>query len=323
MKAWICPRYGLPEVLRLEEAADPEPGRGEVVVRLRAASVNSGDARIRGCRFPRGMGLAGRLALGWGGPRQKILGTDGAGVVESVGPDVERWRVGDKALVVKGVAMGCHAERVLVRSGDVLVRKPESLSWTEAVSLPFGGQTANYFLKKAGLKAGDEVLVIGAAGAVGSAALQWIARAGARAIAVTRPLNSGWVRQLGASEVLDYASTDYAAGSRRFDLVMDCVGVGTFRSLRHLVNPGGAYLAVAGGVPEFLARSAGGIRCVTGVTPESSEVVEELLGLAASGEFRPMIGDCFPFDSLPSAHTSVDGGHKRGVTVVEICPKNP
>ncbi len=323
MKAWICPSYGLPQVLRLEDVADPKPGRGEMVVRLRAVSVNSGDARIRGCRFPFGMGLAGRLALGWNGPRQRILGSDGAGVVESLGPGVEGWRIGDEVLVVKGVAMGCHAERVLVRAADVVVRKPERLGWAEAVSLPFGGQTAIFFLNKAGLKAGDEVLVIGASGAVGSAALQWIHRAGARAIAVTRPVNAAWVRQLGAVEVLDHTTTDYVAGGRQFDLVMDTVGAGTFRTLRHLVKPGGAYLAVAGGLPDFLAGSAGGVRCVTGITPESVDVVRELVALAASGEFRPMVGECFPFDALREAHALIDDGHKRGVAVVEIDPQNP
>ncbi len=318
MKAWICPKYGSPEVLRLEEVVDPEPGRGEVVVSLRAVSVNSADARIRGCRFPAGMGVAGRLALGWNGPRQRILGTDGAGVVESVGPGVERWRVGNEVLVVRGAAMGCHAETVLVRATDVVVQKPESLGWAEAVSLPFGGQTAKYFLKKAGLKAGDEVLVIGASGAVGSAALQWIAMAGARPIAVTRSSNAEWVSELGAAEVLDYTTTDYAAGGRRFDLVMDCVGAGTFRTLRHLAKPGGAYLAVAGGVPDFLAGSSGGVRCVTGVIPESAELVSELVDLARIGRFRPMIGESFLFDELPAAHALVDRGHKRGVAVVNI-----
>ncbi|RYD39896.1 MAG: NAD(P)-dependent alcohol dehydrogenase, partial [Verrucomicrobiaceae bacterium] len=230
MEAWICPRYGPPEVLRLVDVPDPVPGRGEMVVRLRATSVHSGDSRVRGCRFPAGMGSAGRLALGWNGPRQAVLGTDGAGVVEALGPGVEAWRTGDEVLVVKGAAMGCHAERVLVKRGDVVVRKPESLGWAEAVSLPFGGQTARYFLTKAGLARDAEVLVIGASGAVGSAALQWISLLGARSIAVTRASNGEWVRRLGAAEVIDYTTTDYAGGARRFDGVMDCTGAGTFRT---------------------------------------------------------------------------------------------
>ena len=221
MRAWRCHRYGSPEVLRLEELPDPLPGRGEMVARVLAASVSSGDARVRGCRFPAGMRLAGRVALGWRGPRQAVLGTDCAGVVEAVGPETEPWRAGDAVLVAKGAAMGCHAERVLVRACDVVARKPEGLGWAEAASLPFGGQAARYFLDKAGLKKGDEVLVIGASGAVGSAALQWISLAGARAIAVTRAVNAEWVRTLGAAETLDYTATDYAAGRRRFDLVME------------------------------------------------------------------------------------------------------
>lgn len=318
MRAWICPKYGSPQVLDLEEVATPKPDRGEVVVRLRSASVNTADTRIRGCRFPAGMGLAARLALGWSGPRQRILGADCAGVVESVGPGVERWRAGDPVLVVKGAAMGCHAECVLVRATDVMVQKPESLGWAESVSLPFGGQTAKYYLKKSGIKSGDKVLVIGASGAVGSAALQWIAMADARATAVTRRCNSEWVTQLGAEVVLDYTETNYAAGSARFDLVMDCVGAGTFRTLRHLVKPGGAYVAVAGGLEDFLARPSGGVRCVTGVTPESSDVVNEMIALVQAGKFRPMVGETFPFERLPAAHELVDAGHKRGVVVVEF-----
>ncbi|MGL5016885.1 MAG: NAD(P)-dependent alcohol dehydrogenase [Luteolibacter sp.] len=293
-----------------------------MVLRLRAASVNSGDSRVRGCRFPQGMSFIGRLAMGWHGPRQAILGTDGAGVVETLGPGVQNWRVGDEVMVVKGTAMGCHAERVLVKPGNVVVRKPESLSWAEAVSLPFGGQTARFFLTKAGLKRDDEVLVIGASGAVGGAALQWISLMGARAIAVTRSANNEWVRQLGATEVIDYTTTDYAAGGRRFDLVMDCMGAGSFRTLRHLVKPGGAYLAVAGGLPDYLARTANEVRCVTGMTPESADLVGKLVELTGSGRFRPMVGACFPFEEVPAAHALVDGGHKRGVVVVEVGHQN-
>lgn len=318
MKAWICPRYGSPEVLRLEDVPDPVPARKEIVVRLRATSVSSADSRIRGCRFPSGMGLVGRLALGWHGPRQPILGTDGAGVVESVGSEVSDWQVGDEVVLVQGVAMGCHAERVRVKPNGVVVRKPRTLDWSAAVSLPFGGQTARFFLNKAKIKKDDEVLVIGASGAVGSAALQWIVQAGARGVAVTQASNEDWVRKLGAADVIDYTTTNYATCNRRYDLVMDCVGAGTFRTFRHLVKPGGDYLAVAGGLPELLIRTKDGIRCVTGVTSECAEVVGQLLAMAATGKFLPMVGQRFSFREVPAAHALVDGGHKRGVAVVEM-----
>lgn len=316
MKAWICRRYGGPESLTLEDLPDPRPGPGEICVRVRAMSVTSADSRIRACRFPAGMGVAGRLALGWRGPRAQILGTDCAGTVDAVGPGVKDWREGDAVLVVKGAAMGCHAERVRVKASDVVVRLPKGMDWADATSLPFGGQTARYFLGKAGLKAGDEVLVIGASGAVGSAAVQQIALVGARAVAVTRSVNWGWVRGLGASETLDYETTDYRLQTRRYDLVMDCVGAGTYRTLRHLAKPGGAYLAVAGGLPDFLARSAGGVRCITGYTSESAKVVADLLSLAAEGRILPGIGARFAFEELPSAHALVDTGWKRGAVVV-------
>jgi NADPH:quinone reductase-like Zn-dependent oxidoreductase len=322
MKAWTCRRYGGPEQLRLEERPDPVPGPGEMIVRVMAASVNSADSRIRGCRFPAGMALAGRLALGWRGPRAQVLGADCAGVVEALGPGLKGWRTGDRVVVVTGMRMGCHAERVRVTAKDVVSRLPAGMEWGDAVSLPFGGQTARHFLRKAGLKPGDEVLVIGASGAVGGAAVQRIVRAGARAIAVTRSVNADWVRALGAEEVIDHQARDYARESRRYDLVMDCVGAGTFRTLRHLAKPGGAYLAVAGGLPDFVARSSGGVRCVTGVVAESREAIDELLDEAAAGRFRPLVGARFAFEDLPAAHALVDSGRKRGAVVVDTRGKN-
>jgi NADPH:quinone reductase-like Zn-dependent oxidoreductase len=246
------------------------------------------------------------------------LGTDCAGTVEEVGAGVSGWRVGDAVLVVKGASMGCHAERVRAKASDVVVRVPPGMDWGDAVSLPFGGQTARYFLNKAGLRAGDEVLVIGASGAVGSMAVQLIALAGARAVAVTRAVNADRARGLGAAEVIDYETANYAGQARRYDVVMDCVGAGTYRTLRHLAKPGGAYLAVAGGLPDFLARGVGGVRCVTGYVPESAEVVGELVKLAAEGRLKPVVGARFSFCELPAAHALVDSGRKLGAVVVEM-----
>lgn len=323
MKAWTCPRYGGSEALALADLPDPRPGPGEIVVKVAAASVSSGDARVRGCRFPTGMRLPGRLALGWRGPRQPVLGTDCAGIVEEVGPGADRAEVGDAVLVVAGAAMGCHAERVRAGAKHLVLPLPDRLGWDEAVSLPFGGQTARYFLDKAGLAPGMEVLVIGAAGAVGSAAVQLVALAGARVVAVSRQENAAWLSGLGVSEVLDYRSPGYPGPSGRYDLVMDCVGAGGFREFARLAKPGGAYLAVAGGLPEFLARQRGGVRCVTGYVPESASMVKELLDLAAAGAFQPVVGERFPFDRLPEAHALADSGRKRGTAVVEtdLCPE--
>lgn len=318
MKVWTCRQYGPPEVLRLEERPVPVPGPRDILVRVVTTSVSAADARVRGCRFPAGMRFAGRLALGWKGPRQPVLGTDCAGFVERVGRDVSRWKVGDSVIVVRGAAMGCHAEKVLAKADGVVVAKPERLGWAEAVSLPFGGQTARNFLQKAGLKPGDEVMVIGAAGAVGSAAVQLIARAGARAVAVTRGANRDWIRNLGAAQVLDREQGDFRAGTRRYDIVMDCVGVEGFAALRPLVKPGGAYVAVAGGLPEFLTWPRAGVRCLTGYTPESAEAIEALVSLTLAGDFRPVVGERFAFSDLPSAHVLADSGGKRGTAVVEV-----
>ncbi len=302
----------------MRECPDPVPGPREILVRVVTTSVSAGDARVRGCRFPSGMRLAGRLALGWRGPRQPILGSDCAGLVVARGRDVTQWKTGDAVIVSRGAAMGCHAELVAADAGGAVVAKPERLGWAEAASLPFGGQTALNFLRKAGLKAGDEVLVIGAAGAVGSAAVQLIARAGARPVAVTREANLPWVQELGAVEVLARERVDFRAGSRRYHFVMDCVGTTGFSDLRSLVKPGGAYLAVAGGLPEFFARSRQGVRCIASYTPESAKAVEELVALTLAGEFRPAFGERIGFSYVRAAHALADSGRKRGTAVVDV-----
>lgn len=319
MSAWICRAYGGPDVLVMERRPRPVPRADELLVRVHATTVSSGDARIRAARFPRGMALLARLGLGITRPRKPVLGVDFAGIVEAVGSAVSTYKPGDAVLGMNGMAMGGHAEYLTVRAAGAVPHKPAALSFAEAVSLCFGGTTAMHFIRKAELSAGERILVIGASGAVGSAFVQLARHRGAHVTAVTSTGNADMVTRLGAHEVIDYTRRPaHGQSGAKFDVIADTVGATTFRqSLEHL-NDKGRYLAITADLRGMLARRAGTKRSISGVAAERAEDINELVRLAEEGGLRPVIDCQLPFDRLPEAHAIVDTGRKRGSVVINV-----
>ena len=210
MQAWISKNYGGPEVLTLEQRPVPLAGAGEVRIKIYSSTVSSADVRLRASTFPRGFALIGRLALGITRLRQPILGTDLAGTVDAIGKDVTAFKVGDAVIGFAGAGMRCHAQyRTMPVEKSALLSKPVDLSFDEAASLPFGATTALHFLRKAQLKAGESILVIGASGAVGSAFVQLARHMGAVVTGATSGRNAGSVQSLGAHNVIDYQQQDF------------------------------------------------------------------------------------------------------------------
>lgn len=318
MKAWVCPAYGSPDVLVLSERPRPVPRSDEILVRVRATTVSSGDSRVRAARFPWGLALLARLGLGITGPRKPVLGVDFAGTVEQVGADVDRFQPGDAVMGMNGMAMGCHAGYVIVKATGAVAGKPPSLSFAEAVSLCFGGTTAMHFLRKAGLAAGERIAVIGASGAVGSAMVQLARHRGARVTAITSGRNADLVTGLGAHDVIDYTDGSAARQTATYDVIADTVGATTFRQALPQLEADGRFLAISTDLPGMLARRAGTKRSISGVAAERAEDVAELARLAGEGVLKPVIDSEFPFDRLPEAHALVDSGRKRGSVVVVI-----
>ena len=318
MKAWLCRRYGGPEVLDLVDLPKPVPGPGEVLVKIHSATVTSGDSRIRGYRLPRGFGLIGRLALGFTGPRKPVLGPDLAGTVESVGGGVTRFAPGDAVVAYPGIAQGCHAEYRVVRLTMPIERKPQNLSFEEAASLMFGGMAALHFIEKSGLKAGEKILVIGASGAVGSAIVQLARHRGAEVTAVTSAANAGLVSSLGAAKVIDYAGEDFTKSGETYDVIADTVGASSFAKCVPALKEHGRYLSISGGLAAMFARRAGTKRSLGGVAAEKPEYLAELVKLAEAGALKPVIDSVHSFANLPDAHARVDSGRKRGSVVVRV-----
>lgn len=318
MKAWICRAYGDPSVLALEDRPKPVPGDADVLVRIHATTVSSGDSRVRALRLPRGFGLLGPLVLGFRRPRRGILGTDLAGVVEAVGGQVTAYRPGDAVIAFAGSAMGCHAQyRVMPATGRI-APKPSNLAAEEAVSLLFGGTTALHFLRKSGLKPGESLLVIGASGAVGSAMVQLARHMGATVTGVTSTPNLELVRSLGADDVIDYRMQDVTRQNRTWDVIADTVGASDFCRCQSILNEHGRYLSIAGGLFDLLKRRRGTRRSIAGPAEERAEDVLQLSRLAEAGVLKPVVGRIFSFADMRQAHAMVDSGRKVGSVVVRV-----
>jgi NADPH:quinone reductase-like Zn-dependent oxidoreductase len=323
MKAWICRRYGGPEVLALQDRPKPAAKDGEVLIRIHATTVSSGDMRVRSMKLPRGFGPIGRLVFGITRPRQPILGTELAGTIEGVGSDVTAWKVDDAVIAFPGGAMGCHAEFRAIAANGPVAPKPANLSFEEAATLCFGGTTALHFLRKATARAGERILIIGASGAVGAAMVQLAAHMGAKVTGVTSTRNVELVQSLGAEAVIDYTKADFATAGETFDIIADTVGASSFAGCRPLLNEDGRYLAVAGGLMDMVPWRAGTKRSIGGPAAERPEDVRELSRLAAAGVLKPVIDKVYSFSRMADAHAHVDTGQKTGSVVVSMKQAGP
>ena len=313
MRAAVVDRYGPPEVVRIVELPRPEPRADEVLVRVNAVAVTSGDARIRAARFPAGFGVMARAIFGFRRPRRPILGMSFSGVVEVVGSRVDDLAPGDEVCGMTGMAMGAHAEYVAVPVKK-LARKPAAVSHEDAAGLLFGGTTALFFLRdKASVNPGTSVLVNGASGAVGSNAVQLARHFGARVTGVASGANASLVTTLGADRIIDYTTDDLATTEERFDVVMDTVGNLTIAAGRRLLSGGGVLLLVVASLGDTL-RARGQV--IAGTAPERVDDYRFLLQLLAEGTIRVVHDRIFDLDHIVDAHRRVDSGHKVGNVIV-------
>ena len=305
MRAATVDRYGPPDVVRIVEVDDPAAKPGELLVRVAATPVTSGDARIRGARFPRGFAFPARLALGIRRPRQPILGGSFAGTIVSTG---------ERVAGMTWPKMGAHAELVAVKAAKA-IPIPAVVSEIDAAAVLFGGTTALHFLRKAGVGAGDQVLINGAAGAVGTNAVQLARSRGATVTGVCRGTNAGLVRRLGAGAIVDHTTTDLARIAERFDVVFDTVGNLSVRAGRDLLRPGGRLIQAVGGLATVVLPRR---RVITGTAAESPDDMRELLGLVETGQLEVVIDEAFTLDDIVAAHSRVDTGHKIGNVIIRV-----
>ncbi|MEM5492586.1 NAD(P)-dependent alcohol dehydrogenase [Hoeflea sp. AS16] len=325
MQAIAYSSYGPPEVLRPVTLPRPEPKPGEVLVRIHATSVTSGDYRARSLDMPPGFGPVGRLVFGLFRPRRQVLGTEFSGVVEAVGSDVTRFAPGDRVFAYPGATFGGYADHAVIAETAAIAHAPENLGLDEAAAIPFGGATALSFLRdKAGIKPGDRVLVIGAAGSVGSAAIQLGKAFGADVTGTASPAKLDMVLGLGADRVIDHKQEDPAAAPGAYDIILDTSGTATYARYAAALKPGGQLLLVSANLWQLLAtlfaRKTGGRKAYGGYAPERAEDLRFLADLAASGRFRPFIDKRFPLDQAAAAHRYFQSPARKGNVVITLDP---
>ncbi|MBI5498646.1 MAG: NAD(P)-dependent alcohol dehydrogenase [Deltaproteobacteria bacterium] len=321
MRAITYGRFGAPEVLELRELPKPAPKAHEVLIRVRTTTVTAGDWRCRSRDLPKGFGAVAGLVLGFTKPRQPILGSELSGEIESVGGAVTRFKSGDPVFAFTGVGMGCYVEYKCLPE-DRVVLKPPSLGFEEAAALSFGGTTALGFLRKAGVKSGDKVLVNGASGAVGTAAVQLARHFGAEVTGVCGTGNLALVGSLGAHKVIDYTKEDFARNGETYDLIVETAGTAPFSRSKTSLREGGRLLVVLGSLPDLLRAPwqslTNGKKVIAGVPKWTVGDLRFLAGLAESGAFKPIIDRRYPFEQMVEAHRYVDAGHKRGNVVITV-----
>jgi NADPH:quinone reductase-like Zn-dependent oxidoreductase len=322
MKAVAYERFGPPDVLHVTEIPKPVPKSDEILIKVHATTVTSGDARARTKNVPSGFGPIAPLVFGFSKPRQPILGSQLSGQVEAVGNAISNFKVGDRVFAYTGVKLGCYVEYKCLSQESAVALMPASLRDDQAAAMSFGGVTALAFLRKGQIKAGDQLLVNGASGPVGSAAVQLAIHLGARVTAVCSTSNLDLVKSLSPENVIDYTKQDFTTAGAKYDLVLDTAGTAPFERTMRALKTKGRLLAVTGTLSEMgrmpWVALTSDKRIVAGPVGGTAADLRFLAGLAASGEYTPVIDRCFPFEQIVEAHRYLDGRHTRGNIVIAV-----
>lgn len=320
MRAAARTTYGPPEVVHLTEVPAPEVGPGDVRVAVHATTVNRTDCGIRAAKPFFIRALTGLVR-----PRATILGNEFAGVVESVGPGVTRFSVGDRVFGYS-TRFGAHAELLSIPADGMVASVPADLSFDQVAPGTEGAHYALSIIRKAGIERGQDVLVNGATGAIGSAAVQLLADLGVRVTAVCGAAHVELVRGLGADRVIDRDAVDFTTEDHQYDVVLDAVGKSSLGRCRGVLKPRGLYLTTDLGpwaqnlVLPTVTRLSRGRRAMLPLPIENEEVVEYLRERIASGRFRPLVDRLFPLEQIVEAYRYVEAGQKVGNVVITVVP---
>ena len=317
MKAIVYSKYGPPEVLHIEDVEKPTPKDNEVLIRIKATAANSGDCRLRGANP-----FAVRFFFGLLKPKINILGGVLSGEIEAIGKDVKLFKVSDKVFGSTDMHFGAYAEYICLPESGTLALKPDNLAHTEAAVIPFGATTALHFLKKVAIKPGQNMLIVGASGAVGSAAVQLAKYFGATVTGVCSTVNVDLVKSLGADKVIDYSKEDFTQNGETYDVIFDSVKtISVSRSLKSL-NKKGLMILSAAMMPEMLQglwiSMTSNRKVLTGVIKITVENMNFLKELMETGKMKPVIDKTYPLEQMAEAHAYVEKGHKKGNVAITV-----
>lgn len=317
MKAAVYTRYGPPEVLQIKEITKPSPKDNEILIKIHATAVTSADARLR-----KAEPFAVRFFSGLFKPKKSVLGGVLSGTIEAVGKNVREFKVGDLVFGSSFPYFGAYAEYVCLPETASLAIKPANMSHEEAAALPFGGMTALHFLRKANIQPGQKVLIYGASGAVGTAAVQIAQSFGATVTGVCSTANLEMVKNLGADQVIDYTKTDFAENGGQYDVVYETVNKAPFSSCIAALKSNGTLILGASMLGGMLrgawASATSNKKVISGVVVETAEAANFLQKLAEAGKLKAVIDKAYNLEQIAGAHDYVDKGHKKGNVVIRL-----
>lgn len=330
MKAIVIEEFGPPEVLRLKEVDKPVPQENEILVRVHASTVNYGDLIARNFRnipsrefnMPLLLWLPARIVFGLKKPTKKILGNEFAGEVETVGKNVTRFKKGDRVFGYRAENFGAYAEYLCMPESGIVATMPSNLSYDEAAPVPYGAIMALNLLRKTDIRPGRKVLVNGASGGIGSAAVQIAKSDGADVTGVCGTARMDFVQSLGADKVIDYTKQDFTKNGETYDLIVDILGRSSFSRCKGSLNPNGVYLLVSFKMKAlaqmFWTSFIGNKKVRCALASGTSEDLAFIRTLIETGKFRSIVDRRFPLGETAEAHRYVEEGHRRGPVVIAV-----
>ncbi len=324
MKAVIWTKYGPPDVLQVREIEKPSPKDDEVLIRICATTVTAGDCEMRSLKISPLLRLPMRLYVGFARPKRiTILGQELAGEVEATGKDVKLFKEGDQVFAAPGFRLGAYAEYICLAerpAGGALALKPANLTCEEAAAIPIGGFEALHFLRQAEIQPGQNVLIYGAGGSIGTIAIQLARSYGAEVTGVDRGDKLDMLRSTGADHVIDYTQEDFTQSNQSYDVIFDVVGKSPFSGSLRALKPGGCYLIANPSLRTMTRQrlASGGRKVILGTSNYSSEDLVYLRELIEAGKIKPVIDRRYPLEQIAEAHRYVEAGGKKGNVIIVV-----
>lgn len=330
MKAIVYNEYGAPDVLHMEEVIKPTPKANEVLIKIHATPVNFGDTLARNFKaispskfsMPFPFWLPSRLFFGFNKPRINILGSEFAGEIESVGEDVTRFKVGDEVFGYLAMNMGANAEYVCMTEDGLVTAKPTNMTYDEASTVPYGALTALSLLRKVDIQPGQKVLINGASGSIGAAAVQLAKSYGAEVTGVCGTPRLEFVKSLGADKIIDYTQEDFTENGETYDVIFDIIRKTSFGKCKNSLKPNGRYLLASFKMKQIgqmlMTKFIGNKKVICALSGESLADLNLIKEMIEAGKIKSVIDKRFPLEQTAEAHRYVENGHKKGQVVITI-----